>query len=247
VATGIQIPTIGFAGGAGPLIWRQWTGAARTARTTLILFFAATLAAAWFVHSMLRLDPLAPILTIAGWLTLFTTNLLRFDFRGDLEQMDVLKSLPVRPAAVVIGEVAAPVTILSIMHFLLLIGLCIIAPKDRIIAACAALLVIPINLLFALLENYIFLLFPVREMTVSPGDLQGTGRRMVVLVIKLLGVSIAGVCAFVVGYFACLFSGGSLLIGSAAAALTLCGLGILMVPLLGRAFQRFDPSVDTPV
>ena len=247
VATGIQIPTIGFAFGAGPLIWRQWMGAARTARTTLIVFFVATLAAAWFVQHMLHVEPLSPILVIAGWLTLFTTNLLRFDFRGDLEQMDVLKSLPVRPAAVVIGEIAAPVTILSTMHFLLLLGLIIVAPQDGTIALCAALLVIPTNMLFSLLENYIFLLFPVREMTVSPGDLQGTGRRMVVLVIKLLGVLIAGLLATCAGAAAFALTGHSLPVGCIVAAMVVLGIGILMVPLLGRAFQRFDPSVDTPV
>ena len=246
VVTGIHLPTVGFLSGIGPLAWRQCTGAARTARTTLILFFIGTLLAAAFVKRILHVDPLAPTLSIAGWLILFTTNLLRFDFRGDLEQMDVLKSLPVKPWAVVLGEVTAPTLILSAMHYCLLIGLIYVSPVDRGVALAASLLVIPVNLLFALLENYIFLLFPVREMTVSPGDLQGTGRRMIVLVIKLLGMTIAGAVAGLIAAGAYAVSHHSTTIACSFAAATLFGFGFVMVPLLSRAFVRFDPSVDTP-
>ena len=246
VATGIHVPSVGFLFGVGPLAWRQITGAARTARTTLILFFVATLLAAAFVKQFLHVDPLVPTLCIAGWLILFTTNLLRFDFRGDLEQMDVLKSLPVRPWAVVFGEVAAPTLILSAMHIFLLIGLSVTAPIDRTIALAAALLVVPVNLIFALFENYIFLLFPVREMTVSPGDLQGTGRRMVVLVTKMVGISIVGAIAGLAAAGAYAAGGHSMMIACLVAALVVCGFAIGIVPLLSHAFVRFDPSVDTP-
>jgi hypothetical protein len=246
LATGIRLPLPPRIGGVGPLAWRQITGAARTARTTLILLGLATLAAAPFVRRFFMTDALAPVLGIAGWLTLFTTNLLRFDFRGDLEQFDTLKALPLRPWAVVLGELAAPVAILSSLHFLLLLGLCVVEPGSRLIAGSAAIVVIPLNLLFSLIENLIFLLFPIREMAVSPGDLQGTGRRMIVLVLKLMGVIVVGGIATAIAAVVYALTDHSLPLACATASVVLLAADAGLVPVLAIAFARFDPSVDTP-
>jgi hypothetical protein len=179
-------------------------------------------------------------------LTLFTTNLLRFDFRGDLEQIDTLKALPLSPWAIVLGEVTAPVTILSCLHFLLLIGLSIVEPSHRLVVASIAIVVIPLNLLFSLIENLIFLLFPVREMAVSPGDLQGTGRRMIVLVLKLMGVLVVGGFATAAAALVYAFTDHSLALACGTAAMVLVGADAGLVPVLGVAFVRFDPSIHTP-
>jgi hypothetical protein len=114
------------------------------------------------------------------------------------------------------------------------------------IAASAAIVVIPLNLLFSLIENLIFLLFPVREMAVSPGDLQGTGRRMIVLVLKLMGVIFVGGIATVVAAVVYAFTDHSLPMACASAAVVLLGADAGLVPVLGLAFGKFDPSVDTP-
>jgi hypothetical protein len=246
VSASVRLPLLPNLGGVGPLAWRQLTGAARTARTSLIVLGLATLGAAAFIHRSLRTDAFPPVVGVAGWLTLFTTNLLRFDFRGDLEQIDTLKALPLRSWAVVLGELTAPVTILSGLHFLLLIGLCLVEPRHCEEAVSIAILIIPLNLLFSLIENLIFLVFPVREMAVSPGDLQGTGRRMIVLVLKLLGVIAVGTLATAAAMAVYYFVIASLPIASAAAAMVLLGADAALVPLLAWAFVRFDPSVDTP-
>jgi hypothetical protein len=246
ISSGVRLPMLPRVHGVGPLAWRQLTGAARSARTTLVLLGLATLLAAAVIQRFLHSDALPPVLAIAGWLTLFTTNLLRFDFRGDLEQIDTLKALPLAPWTIVLGEVAAPVTILSMLHFLLLLGLVIVQPNHGMTAAAVAIVVIPLNLLFSLIENLIFLLFPVREMTVSPGDLQGTGRRMIVLVLKLMGVIVVGGIATAVAAVVYALADHSLLLACASAAVVLLGADAALVPVLGMAFARFDPSVDTP-
>jgi hypothetical protein len=246
IPTGIRLPLPPRLAGIGPLAWRQLTGAARTARTTLIILGLATFFAAPFIHRFLQTDALPPVLGIAGWLTLFTTNLLRFDFRGDLEQMDTLKALPLRAWSMVVGQVTAPVTILSSLHLLLLAGLSIVEPQHRTIAASIAMIVIPLNLLFSLIENLIFLVFPVRELNVSPGDLQGTGRRMIVLVLKLLGVIFVGGIATAIAAVVYAFTDHSLPLACVSAAFVLLIADTAMVPVLGFAFVRFDPSIDTP-
>ena len=246
ISTGMQIPLLPRTFGVGPLAWRQLTGAVRTARTTLILLGLATLLAAPFIRRFLQTAALPPVLGIAGWLTLFTTNLLRFDFRGDLEQIDTLKALPLSAWTIVLGEVTAPVVILSALHFSLLLGLFIVEPNHRMIALSATIVVIPLNLLFSLIENLIFLLFPVREMAVSPGDLQGTGRRMIVLVLKMMGVLIVGGIATVIGAAVYALTHESLPLGCATAAVVLLAADAGLVPLLSLAFAKFDPSIDTP-
>jgi hypothetical protein len=247
VSGSVRLPVLPRLAGTGPLAWRQLTGAARTARTTLIVLGLATLLSAAFVRRFLQTDALPPVLGIAGWLTLFTTNLLRFDFRGDVEVMDTLKALPLPSWTIVLGEVTAPVTILSSLHFLLLIGLALVEPEHRMMVASVAIVVIPLNLLFSLIENLIFLLFPVRELQVSPGDLQGTGRRMIVLVLKLMGVIVVGGVAFIVAAVVYTFCGRSLALACGSAAAVLLGADAALVPVLGVAFARFDPSVHTPV
>jgi hypothetical protein len=246
LSSGVRLPALPRMQGVGPLAWRQLTGAARTARTTLIILGLASLGAAPFILRFFQTDPLPMVLGIAGWLTLFTTNLLRFDFRGDLEQIDTLKALPLRAWTIVLGEVTAPVTILSSLHFLLLIGLAIVEPEHRMIAASVAIIVIPLNLLFSLIENLIFLVFPVREINVSPGDLQGTGRRMIVLVLKLLGVILIGGIATAVAAAVYSFVGHSFMLACASAATVLAVADAGLVPVLGVAFVRFDPSIHTP-
>jgi hypothetical protein len=246
LATGLHLPMPPRLAGAGPLAWRQLTSAARSARTTLLVLGGAMLAAAPFIRRYMHTDPLPPVLAIGGWLTMFTTNLLRFDFRGDLEQMDALKALPLASAAVVAGEVAAPVTILSLLHLLLLTGLWIVQPRLTAIIVSLALIVMPLNLLFSLIENLIFLVFPVRELQLSPGDLQGTGRRMIVLVLKLLGVIVVGTFATIAAMLVYAFDGNALPPACAAAAVVLLGADVALFPVLGLAFRRFDPSVHTP-
>ncbi len=58
------------------------------------------------------------------------------------------------------------------------------------------LFALPLNAMLIAVENLIFLIFPVRAIAVSPGDLQGFGRQMLVFLLKgvvlLLAAAIAG-------------------------------------------------------
>src|SRR5205814_7679914 len=111
---------------AGPIAWRQLTTALRQSRAILVLMFIMSAA-------------LGPVVYITGrgvgsgstgawvgvlfWLTFMVANALRFDFRGDVDQIDTLKALPIRPTAVVIAQLVAPVLVLSLCQAALLGGL----------------------------------------------------------------------------------------------------------------------------
>src|SRR5204863_519508 len=81
---------------------------------------------------------------------------------GDPDQLDVLKSLPVKPAAIVVAQLIAPTLVLTICQIALFIG----AVSFGLVAAnfllAAALIAVPLNALVFAIENLLFLLFPVQ-------------------------------------------------------------------------------------
>jgi hypothetical protein len=89
-------------------------------------------------------------------------------------------------------------------------------------------------------------MFPLRAVGLIAGDMQLFGRQMVVFLCKFLLLALVGsICAAfgLVGYFL----GGRSLLAFAAVAWVILSLAALStIPLLGRIYSRFDPSVDTP-
>ena len=112
-------------------------------------------------------DPVVTMLNVAGSLALFSLLLLpaalRFDFRRDVDRMALLKTLPISPAGVVIGQLIVPVVIASVFQLLVLIvwppGL---RPLHPGYVLSAWLLLIPTNVLVFAMDNLIFLLYPHR-------------------------------------------------------------------------------------
>jgi len=47
----------------------------------------------------------------------FLPRMLLFDFRGDLEHLEQLKSLPLRPSAIVLGQLLTPTVLASIVVY----------------------------------------------------------------------------------------------------------------------------------
>jgi hypothetical protein len=186
------------------------------------------------------------IVGLMFWLTFMLANLLRFDFRGDLDLIETLKAMPVRPTALVLAELVAPIVVLALCQGALLASVAYALRTDMRVIGLIVLFTLPISALLIALENLIFLVFPVRAVAVSPGDLQGFGRQMLVLLIKTIVLLIFAGIAGGAGALMWWMNGKSISTGIVT-ALTLLALEfVLMIPLLVIAFRRFDPSVDTP-
>jgi hypothetical protein len=172
-------------------------------------------------------------------------NSLRFDFRGDIDLIDSLKALPLSPLTICAGEIVAPAVVMSIFHFAI-IGMALIAsPQHFGYLIAAAVLVLPANLVMFAVENLMFLLFPMRFATAAPGDLQGSGRMMLVMFLKMFIVAIVVVAAVGIGAIVHAISGNF----TAAVASTGVILVVEMIALLtamSSAFVRFDPHTHTP-
>lgn len=242
-----HLPRLPWAGGAGPIAWRQATTAARSAKGLLFVLLIVAIGIGPVFASVVQSSQIVqPLVAGIAWLTVLLSGLLKFDFRGDLDHIDQLKALPLRPAAVAAGQVVVPTVILTAAHILLLLSVATMVRSQRSVLIVAACLALPFNGLLMTTENLIFLLFPTRPAAASPGDFQVLGRQAAQLVMKAIAVMIGCLIAFAAAAPIFIVTGGSLpaltLIAWALLAAEACAL----VPAIAWAYNRFDPSVDTP-
>lgn len=244
-----RLPMLPWTGGAGPIAWRQLTSALRSSRGLLLLMLIIAISAAPILLSGSREHRermVAPAIGIAIWLTFFASSMLNFDFRGDLDQIDVLKALPIGSVAISLGQLIAPTLVMASLHIAVLVAIGLAIPQRWPIWVAAAVIAVPFNLLLFCTENLVFLLFPSRPAAASPGDLQILGRKFIFLLIKAAILMVCCAVAFGFAILVWVLSGKSI----PAATITLLLLILLecaaLVPFIAWAFRRFDPATDTP-
>jgi hypothetical protein len=241
----IQLPRWG---GAGPIAWRQLIGAARSSRGLVILLLIIGIAAGTFMlqHRGGSSSSMMRLLGTVAWMNVVFISMLKFDFRDELDRLDLLRSLPIRPVAVAAAELFTPVLVLTTMQatLLIVVGLSFKHAWKFVIPAAA--FAVPFNVLHVGIENLLFLMFPLRSAGLIAGDMQLFGRQMVVFCCKFFLLLAALAVVAVVGTVGYILGNQSWPAFGAVAwvALTLVALGT--IPLLARAYARFDPSVDTP-
>lgn len=246
-ASGLGAPHFPWLGGAGPIMWHQTTNAIRSARSVVLI--AILLAVAVGVPSVQgnaqHKNPLSIAVLLYAWSTILLSMTIRFDFRNDIEQMDWLKGLPIRSAALAIGQLAVPVLLCTILQALLavLAGYLLSYPQLVPIAIAFGL---PTNLMLFGVENTLFLLMPTRTATFSPGDFQVFGRQLLFMLVKALTVGIAWLVAILAGALVTLVLPEIRVAAWAAAWLVLAVFAVMTVPCAAWAFRRHDVSMDSP-
>lgn len=237
--------------GAGPIAWRQWLGARRYQIGLLIALGVP--AALCCLPLLRRRDAVATFLNVSEILCLCSFLLLpsalKFDFRRDYDRLPILKSMPIAPWAVVLGQLATPVVIATLMQ-LFVLGIAFLArPVPVSIAVNALLMIIPLNLVIFGLDNLIFLMYPYRQ---SEEGLQPFIRATLTFTAKGLLFAVALVLVYcwalscrslselpqftAMADHRMLFAAG-LWVMTLLFAVTLIGLS-------ARAFARFDPSFE---
>lgn len=148
----------------GPLIWRQYRRVARYRGSLLIsMAIPAMLLAPTLVSTQ---DPTVAFLLVVCGALFYTFVLLpeaiKFDFRLDSDHLCRLKTLPMTPTRIVLGQLATPV----MLSVLFQAGICLTAGIYRSVNAqliVASLgVTIPLIVLFVALDNLAFLLYPQR-------------------------------------------------------------------------------------
>lgn len=199
---------------------------------------------------------------VCAWTLLIGPQLVRQDLRHDLQNADLLKMYPMQGWQVVLGEMLAPVAILTGVHWLLLLLTAVCLPGLRLpalagslgisIVLSAAVLFPLLNVILLLIPNAAALLFPAWFQSGREGahGIEATGQRIIFALGQLLALTVALLPAVVV--FAACFVLGRWFAGvvvaipvaalaSAAVLVIEAGAGVL---LLGRSFERFDISVE---
>lgn len=251
-----RIPWLFGRGPLGALAWRKCAGLARKAKGAFWLALIALLFITLMAHLVLdgtkreQAEGTPVMIALLG--TIYLCSGLRFDFREELERMDVIRSWPLAPWRIFLGTLLPEVVLVS-----LLVGLTVllqaIFSRALGVQVVGVLLCLPFLVFtWAALDNVVFLFAPVRIVPGQDGFVQNAGRRM--LQMALLGTVVAVMAGL--GFLA--FWGASALVigplhGSARAALLagfagvlveLCLCASVLVGVGGAVLRRFDVARD---
>src|SRR5207249_784105 len=142
------IPTLPYLAGVGPIAWRQAIAALRNSKGLLFILIILAVCVGPIVFAEKRADKLGPgVIAVMAWITLIVGAWLRFDFRGDLDQMDHLKSLPISAAALSAGQLLTPTLLMTLCHLVIVTTVLAAARRTDSILIAAAVLSLPFNLL----------------------------------------------------------------------------------------------------
>ncbi len=214
----------------------------------LILLLVIGIAAGTFIvqHRGGSLGSLEKLLGAVAWMNIVFISMLKFDFRDELDRLDLLRSLPIRPIAVAAAELFTPVLVLTLMQATLLVAVTFCFKDGWKVALLAAAFAVPFNVLHVGIENLLFLMFPLRSAGLIAGDMQLFGRQMVLFPCKFLLMLTALSIAAAVGTVGYILGNKSWPAFGAVAWVALALVAMATIPLLARAYARFDPSMDTP-
>ena len=246
-----RIPILPWLGGAGPLAWRQILTAVRTSQYAIIISLLIGVGLFIIAFSVPKGGPGAEMVTpsmgigILVDLSFIFAMQLPWAFRGDIDHMDCLKSLPVSPLALVAGELAGGLILLATIQVVMMAALLATGTSPLLTSATAAFL-LPFDLLMLTASNLVFLIYPVRMMPGTSADFQFVGRMMLFMLLQMLILlpSLGIPAGF--GAIAFWISGFSWPAFAVTAWLVLVAELLPLLMLLAWTFIRFDPSTQTP-
>ena len=241
-----RLPQLPFWNGIGPIVWQRLTSNLRTSVKLFAILGAAVVIAGGFAVSIHLKSP-EKMFEAAGaaiGIMVYVSFLISTSLQNEIERVGFLKSLPLSPTAIVLGELLGFVTLISVAQASLFLGLCAMLPSISGWLVCAAALAFPLNFLLFGIDKLIFYTFPTRMAKGAPGDFHNSGKQMLFVFLKMFalfaGLMLVGI-AIIPGAVL-----GSAIFAVVPAACVLIGECIGLVPLLTYAFRRFDPSIDTP-
>jgi hypothetical protein len=238
-------------GGVGPNLWRQWLLLLRRSQGLLVLVAVALAMGVPLVffrrqskeEVQLYVVPIAVFAALA-YQSVLASMQLPAGFRGDIDRMDWLKSLPIHPAALTLGQIVGPALLLSLVQVILLVAAWMLCGGSHVMYLIGLALLVPVNLLLFGVENLMFLVFPMRPSAATAGDFQFMGKYTLLAMFKML-LAVVGLAVASAGAIVYLLV-PQLWLAVGCCLLLLLGIDLIVVLLATKAFQRFDISLDTP-
>lgn len=239
---------------AGPF-WRP-----RTALIGAVIVFVAM---RWLGANPALAGLVKPIgamaLAIAAWGTVVGPMLQQRGLRETLDQLDVLRAMPVRGWQIALGQLATPVTMLVPFQWLLLLAAALafagtvpwLTPTLLGAFALAALVLLPMLCLLMLCVPFAgVLLFPGWSSMGRGGGIDVMGQRMIFGGVFLLALALSLLPASAVAALLLFLLRGvgglpvAVVVATLAGAAVLVGEITLMVRWLGARIERFDLSTE---
>lgn len=243
------VPLPPHLGGIGTLAWRGLVGAVR--RSGVLV--AVGLTSALFLGVLLPLSRLlaeeygdaavigqaAVVLPLASMLL---PQLLRVDLRADLDRLDGLRALPIRPIVVVVAAVVPAVVLVVVVQAVCLVALAGLHPARALDLLRCGIGGAGFALLVVAVDNALFLVWPTRA-EVGRAALEQAGSATLV---QLLGTGLstaAGTVGLVAGLWVAWLTGWKdlgLLVGTGV----LGGASAAALVFAAARFARFEVGVD---
>ena len=164
--------------------------------------------------------------------------------------------MPIRPFAVVLGQLTVPVVLLTAFQAVALSTMLLHDASHLSTVLWSVVFLIPMNVVIISLENVVFLLYPYR---VAEFDMQATVRRVVMLMAKFFVVFVVALAGLLAGFGVLGLKMAvqdtainKMLSGAWAPLLIVIELVVLMSVAVGVAlttcwaYRRFDLSEDLP-
>ena len=241
-----RIPVFPFWKGIGPILWQRLTTTFRSSTSMLWILGGALAAATGLVYLMGTSNTEAtrnfgaPIAGVGAMA--YLSFLICLTLQNDIERVGYLKSLPIRPVSIVIGDLIGFPLIVSFVQIVFISVLACFYPALSVWLLGGALLTLPLNFLLFAIDKLIFYVYPTKMAKGAPGDFQNSGKQIIFIGLKMV---LLGVAALIVVLAA--IPGGVALQSPVAAAAS-AGFVLLLecmavIPLLIMAYDRFDPSV----
>lgn len=254
-AAGWNIPWIFGRSPFGALAWRKTGSIVRKARGTLLTGLAIVVLISLLVSTTVRGDGEQAIVLssffIAAFGTLYMTAGLRFDFREDLERMDVVKSWPVAPWRIFLATLLPEVLFVAVLVDGAIVVRAAVTGAWHWTLPILALGVPLIVLLWVALDNAVYLFAPVRYVPGQEGALHQAGRAVVLMLLRvgLLLAVFAGAALPLLGALALHEWAGLPTVAMQTIAIlggsvVLTGETVLLIWLGGRMLARFDVARD---
>jgi hypothetical protein len=254
-STARRVPMFPHLAGAGPVAWRQIQELVRNPRGVLLLLSIVGLVSAAAVvipwlrdgdrNLVVQMGRAGVVLVIS--LPLLMGDNLACDFRRDLDRMGQLKSWPIRPLALVAGQLAPATAFATAVQVLGVIALQVTTSAMPLAFTVLVLMVMPVVSWLALcIDNLLFLWMPYRTVPEDPGDVAFVGRTMATALFKLVVIATILLGTLEINLAALRWT-GSQVAAIAVPLLSLllaCAGGTLAV---ANAFRRYDVARHAPV
>jgi hypothetical protein len=241
----MELRALALLGAPGAIVRRQAVSAWRTSRSWM-LRLGVGLGFSGFFLSRTAMGA-APILSsMAMFLVILFPQMMRFDFRGDVDHLDHLKTLPISFRAVAFAELAVPTALFTTLAVTLAIAGGLWLGLEPLTLGFVLLAIPPLALGIIALENFVFLLLPTRLFVPGQGGtLFFSARRMILMLLRLALFTVGGGLAAGVATIAWWLTRSAAAAYLAAWCVAVV-TALLLSEAVARAFRSFDVSLDMP-